>query len=120
MDKTVSLSDEQYQDHRKLATHLEAIYVEVEKLAKKKPTDRITPLVAKKINHVILKVREQVSGDEFLDAIETLPTEGEKVRLDEALIILGELRGIMDRQWGSPEFVSYRTKHSRTYEHQTM
>lgn len=120
MNKAEVLPDQQYQDHRKLATHLEAIYVEVEKLAKKKPTERITPLVAKKINHVILKVREQVSDDEFLDAIETLPTEGEKVRLDEALIILGELRGIMDRQWGSPAFVAYRIKHQKTYEHQTM
>jgi hypothetical protein len=81
-------SEELYQEHRRLASHLEAIYIEVEKLATKKPTERITPLIARKINHIIAKVREQISGDDFLDAVETLPTEGESVRLDEALVIL--------------------------------
>ena len=45
------ISEEFYEEHRKLATHLEAIYVEIEKLAKKKPTERITPLIARKVNH---------------------------------------------------------------------
>jgi hypothetical protein len=119
MGKTTP-SEDQYQAHRELATYLDAIYVEIEKLAKKKPTDRITPLVARKINHIIVKVRGQVSGDDFLDAIETLTTEGEEVRLDETLIILGELRSIMDKQWNSQEFDEFRKRASKVYDHQIM
>jgi hypothetical protein len=113
-------SEQYYQEHRRLASHLEAVYIEIEKLAKKKPTERVTPLITGKINHIIVKVRDQVSGDDFLDAIETLPTEGETVRLDEALIILGELRSIMDRQWNSPEFENYRKGGGREFESQIM
>lgn len=114
------ISSEEYSSHRNLATQLEALYIEVDKLAKKKPSERLTPLISKKINHVIVKTREQVSNDEFLDAIETIPVEGEQIRLDEALIILGELRSVMDRQWGSTAFNQYRREHSLTRQFQTM
>ncbi len=110
----------QYDEHRKLATHLESIYFEIEKLAKKKPSDRLSPLIVKKINHIIVIIRDQVTGDVFLDAIETLPIEGEQVRFDEALIILAELRSIMDRQWNSVEFKSYRRDINVLHENQTM
>lgn len=111
---------EQYVEHRKLATHLESIYFEIEKLAKKKPSDRLSPLIVKKINHLIVIVRVQVIGDVFLDAIETLPVEGEQVRFDEALVILAELRSIMDRQWNSDEYKKYRSNNKLQYDHQTM
>ena len=114
------LSNEEYSSHRNLATQLEALYTEIDKLAKKKPSERLTPLVSRKINHVIVKTREQVSNDEFLDAIETIPVEGEQIRLDEALIILGELRSAMDRQWGSEPFDEYKRKHSSMIHRQTM
>ena len=114
------ISSEEYSSHRKLATQLEALYTEIDKLAKKKPSERLTPLISKKINHVIVKTREQVSDDEFLDAIETIPAEGEQIRLDEVLIILGELRSVMDRQWGSKTFDAYRNKRSLTIQRQTM
>ncbi len=94
--------------HRIVATQLEAIYIEINKLATKKPTEKITTLVSKKINHIIVKVRELVFNDDFLDAIETVPVDGSLIRLDETLIILGELKSILDRQWFSQEFVEYR------------
>lgn len=108
-----------YDAHRMLATQVEALYVEIDKLAKKKPSDQVTPLVSKKINHVIVKTREQVAGDEFLDAIETVPLEGEQIRLDEALIILGEIRSVLDRQWHSDPFSQYRESYSR-FDRQTV
>ncbi len=95
------LPQEEYSAHRILATQVETLYVEINKLATKKPTERIAPLISKKLNHVLFKIRSQVLEDEFLDAIDTLPVEGEQVRLDEALIVLGELKGVLDRQWNS-------------------
>lgn len=91
--------------HRIIATQVETLYWTIETLAKKKPTESITPLMAKKINHVIVEVRGQVSDDAFLDAIETVPVDpNEQVRFDEALILLAELRSVLDRQWGSDEY----------------
>ncbi len=71
------LPQEEYSAHRILATQVETLYVEINKLATKKPTERITPLISKKLNHVLFKIRSQVLEDEFLDAIDTLPVEGE-------------------------------------------
>lgn len=115
-----NLSKEEYMDHRKLATHIESLYDEINKLAKKKPTDKITPLISRKINHVIVKSKEMVSEDDFLDAIETLPVEGELYRFDETLVTLGELRSIMDKQWKSDEFENYRTSIGKRHDFQIL
>jgi hypothetical protein len=63
------------QTHRAIASQVESLYAEVDKLAKKKPNEAITPFIAKKINHVILKTREQVAEDPFIDAVETVSVE---------------------------------------------
>lgn len=110
----------EYDAHRILATQLEALYTEIDKLAKKKPSEHLTPLISKKINHVIVKTREQVTNDDFLDAIDTIPLEGEQIRLDEALIILGELRSVMDRQWQSAPFEAYKNRSSQGVHRQIM
>jgi hypothetical protein len=102
------LTEEKFEAHRKIATQLHSLYFEVNKLATKKPTERITPLISKKINHIIVKVKELILNDEFLDAIETIPVDRDLLRLDETLIVLGELKGIMDKQWGSQVFDLYR------------
>lgn len=103
-----TLIEARYENHRTLATHLKALYTEINKLAMKKPADLITPLIAKKINHVIVRVKQQVGDDEFLDAIETMPVEGQLNRYDEVLIVTAELRSAMDRQWASQEYSEYR------------
>ena len=114
-----TVTKQEYSTHRILATQVETLYIEINKLATKKPTDRITPLIAKKINHVLSRVRQQVKDDEFLDAIDTLPSEGEQTRLDETLIVLGELKGVLDRQWNSGTYNNYREE-NRLYDSQTM
>lgn len=96
-----------YKNHRILAAQLHALYVEINKLALKKPTDSITPLIAKKINHVIVRVKQQVRDDEFLDAIETMPVEGQLNRFDEVLIVTAELLSAMERQRASEEYSNY-------------
>lgn len=118
--KKPSISQEQYTAHRNLATQVESMYQEINKLAVKKPAEQITALISRKINHLIAKVKDIVSNDEFLDAIETIPVEGTLLRLDEALITLAELKSIMDKQWGSEEFVSYRKSHGIYHESQVM
>lgn len=75
-------------------------------------------MITKKINHVLVRVRQQVSDDEFLDAIETLPVEGELVRQDEGLIILGELKSALDRQWDTDGYQTHHSEHG--YKQQTM
>lgn len=105
-----SITEEFFQRHRIVATQVDALYQEIEKLAKKKGGDSTTALMAKKLNHVILRVRDLVTDDEFLDAIESVPVEGNMIRMDEALIVLGELRAVLDRQWHSRGFVNYRAE----------
>lgn len=103
------MNEARYQKHREVATQLESFYVEINKLATKKPADKLTPLISRKLNQLILKVRELVNNDSFLDAIETVSTElKEQIRLDEALIVTSELRAILDKQWGSTEFDEFR------------
>lgn len=106
------LTEEVFERHRVVATQVEALYTEVDKLAKKRAGDSLTPLMAKKVNHVINAVRELVSGDDFLDAIETIPVSGNLVRMDEALIVLAELRAALDRQWRSAPFEALRSEFS--------
>lgn len=118
--KNNSISEELFQRHRIVATQVDALYQEIEKLAKKKGGDSTTALMAKKLNHVILRIRDLVIDDEFLDAIESVPVEGRMIRMDEALIVLGELRAVLDRQWHSREFVSYRTETQQYLIHQVM
>ena len=120
MMKKPLLEEQTYVEHRNIATQLESVYQEINKLATKKPTEKITPLIAKKINHLIVKVKSIVTSDEFLDAIETVPVDGNLIRLDETLILLGELRGIMDKQWGSDKFVEFRNFHSKRHENQIL
>lgn len=120
MIKKPVLEEQTYVEHRNIATQLESVYQEINKLATKKPTEKITPLIAKKINHLILKVKSIVTSDEFLDAIETVPVDGNLIRLDETLILLGELRGIMDKQWGSDDFNEFRIFHSKRNENQII
>lgn len=104
-----------YERHRNIATQVEALYIEIRQLTLKKPTERVTPLIAKKINHVLAAVKDQISEDEFLDAVETLPTDGELNRYDEASLILAELRSALDRQWGSAPYVEYRRENGKSY-----
>ncbi|MBA2669657.1 MAG: hypothetical protein H0U67_04735 [Gemmatimonadetes bacterium] len=108
MPKLNAVTKEQFDGHRHVATQLDAVYTEIDKLAKKKPTEEITPLIARKLNHLIRRVREQVNTDEFLDAIEPVPVEQKSIRFDEALIILGELRSAMIREWRSERFAKCR------------
>lgn len=119
--------EERYENHRALATHLKDLYTEINKLAMKKPADLITPLIARKINHVIVRVKEQVGDDEFLDAIETMPVEGQLNRYDEVLIVTAELRSAINRQWASEDYSEYRERQGialhldgRSYDSQTF
>jgi hypothetical protein len=114
------VSQELYVEHRNLASQTEAIYIEINKLATKKPTEKVTKLISMKINHIIHKTKNLVSNDEFLDAIDTIPVDGDFIRLDESLIILGELRSVLDRQWRSNEFALYRRENNKTYDEQIL
>jgi uncharacterized FlaG/YvyC family protein len=118
--KETSITQEQYTSHRNIATQVESMYQEINKLATKKPADQITALISRKINHLIVKVKDSVKNDEFLDAIETIPVEGTLLRLDEALITLAELKSIMDKQWGSEEYVYYRKYRGIHHENQII
>ncbi|UKS26047.1 hypothetical protein LOZ80_31585 [Paenibacillus sp. HWE-109] len=120
MIKKPIIEEQTYTDHRNIATQLESVYQEINKLATKKPTEKITAMISNKINHLIIKVKSVVTSDEFLDAIETVPVEGNLIRLDETLILLGELRGIMDKQWGSENFKEFRNYHSRRHDNQVL
>lgn len=101
---------------RNTATQVDALYVEIDKLAKKKPGEYITSLISRKINHVIKKTKEIISNDDFLDAIETVPNSDIGTRFDEALIILGELKSVSDRQWKSDEWKKARDQFKTFYE----
>ncbi len=115
------MNAEKYQKHREVATQLESFYVEINKLATKKPADKLTPLISRKLNQLILKVRELVSNDTFLDAIETVSTEPqEQIRFDEALLVTSELRTILSKQWASTEFKNFRSEIDYRFDSQNL
>ena len=115
------MDEQKYQKHREVATQLESLYIEINKLATKKPADRLTPLISRKLNQLIVKVRELISDDIFLDAIETVSTEPkEQIRFDEALIVTSELRTILDKQWVSTEFEDFRREMGRRFDSQNL
>jgi len=101
---SIKITKEVYDAHRNIATQINTLYIEIEKLAKKKATEFITSLISRKINHVIKKTKELIKNDEFLDAIETIPDSDIGTRYDEALIVLGELKSAMNKQWESEEW----------------
>lgn len=101
-----------YEVHRELAAQTEAIYIEINKLATKKPTERITKLISLKINHLITEVKNIVRDDDFLNAIDTVPVNNDFIRFDETLIILAELRSALKKKWQSESFKIYRKENS--------
>lgn len=101
------VDEEYFNENIFINGQLNTLYLEVNKLAIKKPTERLTGLISKKINHIIKKVKELISNDEFLDAIETVPTEGDFIRYDEALITLSEMKRMLHNQFNTPEFLEY-------------
>lgn len=105
---------------RNTATQVVTLYSEIEKLAKKKPDEFITSLISRKINHVIKKTKEVIINDDFLDAIETIPDSDNSTRFDEALIILGELRSAINKQWKSEEWIKVREQYGTFYKNETI
>jgi len=117
---TIKITKEIYDLHRNTATQIETLYQEIEKLAKKKPTEYITSLISRKINHAIKKTKELIHDNDFLDAIETIPDSDVDTRFDEVLIILGELKSAMIRQWKSEEWLKVRELYGGFYKSETI
>jgi hypothetical protein len=80
-----------------LGSVLEGMYTEVDKLAKKSPSDEITDLALKRVNTIIKETKILLKGDEFVDSIEVFVPAGENPELRDVLMILRELKQGMER-----------------------
>ena len=108
MPANSAATDEQYEEHIRLASQAETLYREVEKVGGKKPTEILPYSVAKKINHLVKLTRKAVGKDPFLDAVEPLAESGAYDQYGEAVVVLAELRTALDHRWDSPGFRAAR------------
>jgi hypothetical protein len=92
----------------RLETMTIALYDEIDKLTKKAPKERLSPLAFDKVNTVIRAARELTKDhtDEFTNDIRELVQAGDMPEYRDALLTLREVRealkrfdGVLRRQW---------------------
>ncbi|MEJ7810603.1 MAG: hypothetical protein WKG32_09375 [Gemmatimonadaceae bacterium] len=99
------VTEAQFDEHALLVSQLETLYREIEKIGSKKPGEVLPHSIAKKINHLVKLMRMSVGKEPFLDAIEPLGEDDLSFPgYGEAVVVLGELRGVMARRWNSKPF----------------
>lgn len=106
---TARVTETEYQHAVDVAAQLDMLYVETDKLAKKKPAEPVPPLILKKIDRVIGQVRE-IAGvdDSYMTDIEPLTGEQDSVvRFDEAVVVLADLKGALRREWGRGDIFEF-------------
>lgn len=86
-----------HKQHNALSTSLNALYVEVDKLAKKAPTEQLTDLNMQMVNDLITDIRLLVGEDHQLRRIRVVEPAGDNLQYRDALIILGQLQSSLRR-----------------------
>ncbi len=74
-----------------LESVLTGLYTEMDKLSKKAPADEATELATTRVNDVILRCRELMNGDEFIDCIDPFVPAGERPEHRDVVLVLSQL-----------------------------
>lgn len=83
--------------YKQLESVVRGMYQEIEKLAKKSPADQVSELMLNRMNSLITKCKEAMTGDEFIDSLTIFVAAGERPENRDALIVLRELMQGLDR-----------------------
>ena len=95
--------------HKQLASAVESLYTEVDKLAKKWPTMPVSQLTLDRTNKAIRAVRKllETEANDFATDINEIVAAGDLPEHRDVLLILGELRAALQRfkekyqsEWG--------------------
>lgn len=89
----------------KIESVVEALYNEIDKLAKKAPREPVTDMTVKMTNQAISALRELLadSHDEFADQIAAIVPAGDLPETRDVLLLLGQMRAALVRFNGMVE-----------------
>ena len=91
-----------------LASELEGIYIEIDKLSKKSPAARISDLELASINDLVDLVKNLLQADPFINKLRPFVPAGENPEYRESLIVLRQMIQGMNRY--APQYKAIRTK----------
>jgi hypothetical protein len=91
-----------------LASELEGIYIEIDKLSKKSPAARISDLELAGINDLVGLVKNLLQSDPFIGKLRPFVPAGENPEYREGLIVLRQMIQGMNRY--APQYKEIRTK----------
>jgi hypothetical protein len=91
-----------------LASELEGIYIEIDKLSKKSPAARVSDLELAGINDLVNLVKQLLQSDPFIDKLKPFVPAGENPEYREGLIVLRQMIQGMNRY--APQYKAIRTK----------
>lgn len=84
-------------DYHLLRSELHSLYDEFEKLTKKAPTTRLSPLALQTINSLIGDSKQLLSGDRYVDRVSEFVAAGETPFNSDVLLILSTLVTALER-----------------------
>lgn len=90
-----------------LASELEGLYIEIDKLSKKSPAAKISDLELASVNGLVELVKDLLQGDPFVDKLKQFVPAGENPEYREALLVLRQMIQGMNRK--APKYKAIRT-----------
>jgi hypothetical protein len=81
-----------------IASELEGLYREADKLSRKSPATKISNLELHSVNNIINQVKNFIEGDPFIDRLNEFVPAGDNPEYMEILLVLRQLVQGMNRQ----------------------
>lgn len=95
-----------FEEANLIASALDALYEEFDKLSKKSPRERLTELALENVNAAIVDAKSLLVGDRYADRVKEFIAAGETPPYSDVVLVLGTLRsavarfaGTWDRDW---------------------
>lgn len=90
-------TNEFYTEWELIASEVEGLYIEADKLAKKSPATKITQLELDTTNYIIEKVKKLLNGDTFIDRLKKFVPAGDNPEYREVVLVLRQVIQGMNR-----------------------
>lgn len=99
----------------KVASTTHALYIEIDKLAKKSPRDEVSQLTVDMTNRAITALKALFDGtlDEFAEQIVPIVPAGDLPETRDVLLLLGQMRAALERLRGNLETKQAQTESER-------
>ncbi|MDQ4125717.1 MAG: hypothetical protein M3134_08985 [Actinomycetota bacterium] len=90
-DDTVETAEAAYNDYTLLKSELMSLYDEFDKLTKKAPNNRLSPLALETVNALIGDAKALLGGDRYVDRVSQFVAAGETPQNSDVLLVLATL-----------------------------